>query len=591
MAITQLSPGVAVTETDLTNVTPAIDPADAAFAAAFTWGPDDAITEINSANELASTFGEPDSDTAANWFTAASFLAYAGSLLVIRTVGTAAAKAKDSGSKIEASYYGSRGNRITVSVLDTADFASGSLHTHANLFDSSPTGVGELHVVVSDSTDGVLETFQFVNSTEGHKAASGASDYIDDVLTNSSSYVNSIATASSGSSTITAAEYALVGGVDDDDTDSTNAVDQVVAAFNVVADGDGSIDYAAGPPATGTVIGATDAAALTTGTAVGNVISASAGAGTTIDIVTTAAEVATAGGNHSTKRLDGYALVEDPEAVDIALTFAGADEDGAIATGLTAIAESRTDCVAFASAPLSVVAAAGTATAIADAVVASSWKGAMPDSSFLVLDSGYKSMYDRYNDEFVNVPLNGDIAGLCVFTDAAADPWFSPAGLNRGSIKNVVNLIFSPTKPARDTLYKAGVNPVSSFTGQGTVLFGDKTHQSRPSSFDRINVRRLMIHIEKQVGRAARSLLFEFNDEFTRASFVNMVTPTLRQIQGRRGIQDFLVICDTSNNTTAVVEANQFVGSVLIKPNYSVNFIQLNFVAVRTGVAFSEIVL
>jgi phage tail sheath protein FI len=152
-------------------------------------------------------------------------------------------------------------------------------------------------------------------------------------------------------------------------------------------------------------------------------------------------------------------------------------------------------------------------------------------------------------------------------------------------------LIFSPTKPARDTLYKAGVNPVSSFTGQGTVLFGDKTHQSRPSSFDRINVRRLMIHIEKQVGRAARSLLFEFNDEFTRASFVNMVTPTLRQIQGRRGIQDFLVICDTSNNTTAVVEANQFVGSVLIKPNYSVNFIQLNFVAVRTGVAFSEIVL
>ena len=200
-------------------------------------------------------------------------------------------------------------------------------------------------------------------------------------------------------------------------------------------------------------------------------------------------------------------------------------------------------------------------------------------------------MYNRYLDGMAQVPLNGDIAGLCVFTDDVSDPWFSPAGINRGSIKNVVNLVYSPTKIDRDKLYKASINPVASFTGQGTILFGDKTFLNRPSSFDRINVRRLMIFLEKMIGRAARSLLFEFNDEFTRATFVNMVTPTLRDVQGRRGISEFLVICDESNNTPEVIDRNEFVGSILVKPNRSINFIQLNFVAVRTGVEFSEVAL
>jgi phage tail sheath protein FI len=215
---------------------------------------------------------------------------------------------------------------------------------------------------------------------------------------------------------------------------------------------------------------------------------------------------------------------------------------------------------------------------------------ALTKSSYAVMDSGYKYQYDKYNDLYRWVPLNGDIAGLCVRTDAERDPWFSPAGLNRGIIKNVVKLAWNPTKAERDSIYKAGVNPVVTFPGEGTLLYGDKTLLNRPSAFDRINVRRLFIVLEKSIAKAARSSLFEFNDEFTRAAFVNIVEPYLREVQGRRGIFDYRVICDTTNNTAEVIDQNQFVGDIYIKPARSINFIQLNFTAVRTGVEFEEIV-
>jgi phage tail sheath protein FI len=206
------------------------------------------------------------------------------------------------------------------------------------------------------------------------------------------------------------------------------------------------------------------------------------------------------------------------------------------------------------------------------------------------MDSGYKYMYDRYNDIYRWVPLNGDIAGLCVRTDNTNDAWWSPAGFNRGNIKNVVKLAWNPRKAERDVLYPAGVNPVVTFPGQGTVLFGDKTLQAKPSAFDRINVRRLFIVLEKAISTASKYSLFEFNDAFTRAQFKNLVTPYLRTIQGRRGITDFLVVCDETNNTPAIIDSNQFVGDIYIKPARSINFIQLNFVAVGTGVQFSEVV-
>tara|TARA_B110001469_G_scaffold126666_1_gene144949 strand:- start:1548 stop:2150 length:603 start_codon:yes stop_codon:yes gene_type:complete len=198
-------------------------------------------------------------------------------------------------------------------------------------------------------------------------------------------------------------------------------------------------------------------------------------------------------------------------------------------------------------------------------------------------------MYDKYNDVFRFVPLNGDTAGLCAFTDQIADSFFSPAGFNRGNVRGAVKLSFNPTKAERDELYKARINPVVNFPGQGVVLFGDKTALSKPSAFDRINVRRLFLLLEKAISTAAKFQLFEFNDEFTRAQFRNLVEPFLRDIQGRRGITDFSVIADGTNNTGEVIDRNEFVADIFIKPARSINFISLNFIAVRTGVSFSEV--
>ena len=206
------------------------------------------------------------------------------------------------------------------------------------------------------------------------------------------------------------------------------------------------------------------------------------------------------------------------------------------------------------------------------------------------MDSGWKYLYDKYNDVYRWVPLNGDVAGLAARTDQTNDPWFSPAGFSRGNIKNVVKLAWTPKQGDRDDLYKIGVNPVVSFPGQGVVLYGDKTLLNRPSAFDRINVRRLFIALEKTISRYAKDNLFEFNDEFTRSQFKNVVEPFLRTVKARRGITDYLVVCDSTNNTEDVIDRNEFVGSIFVKPSRAINFIQLNFVAVRSGVSFQEVV-
>ena len=250
------------------------------------------------------------------------------------------------------------------------------------------------------------------------------------------------------------------------------------------------------------------------------------------------------------------------------------------------MAENRRDCLVFLSPEQSDV-VNNSGNEVADI---KSLRDTFTSSSYAVMDSGSKYQYDKYNDVYRWIPLNGDVAGLCARSDLERDPWFSPAGFNRGQIKNVVKLSWNPTKAERDSLYKAGINPVVTFPGEGTVLYGDKTLLSRPSAFDRINVRRLFIVLEKAIARAARSSLFEFNDEFTRAQFVNLVEPFLRDVQGRRGIYDYRVVCDTTNNTPEVIDRNEFVGDIYVKPARSINFIQLNFVAVRTGVSFNEVV-
>ena len=223
-----------------------------------------------------------------------------------------------------------------------------------------------------------------------------------------------------------------------------------------------------------------------------------------------------------------------------------------------------------------------------DAVIA--FRNAITNSSYAVIDSGYKYMYDRYNDVYRWVPLNGDIAGLCARTDNTNDPWWSPAGYNRGILKNVAKLAYNPSEAERDSLYKSDVNPVINIAGSGTLLYGDKTALGKPSAFDRINVRRLFIVLEKAISLAAKYTLFEFNDSFTRTQFRNLIEPYLRDVQGRRGIYDFKVVCDETNNTPEVIDSNRFIGDIYIKPARSINFIQLNFIAVRTGVSFNEII-
>jgi len=286
-----------------------------------------------------------------------------------------------------------------------------------------------------------------------------------------------------------------------------------------------------------------------------------------------------------------YDQFASAEASDISLVLSGKNKLNSYAQLVNYlidnIAEVRKDCVVFASPSKEDVVGKSGSTA-SDAIIAT--KANMRPSSYAVMDSGYKYMYDRYNDLYRWIPLNGDVAGMCARTDSTNDAWWSPAGINRGQLKNLVRLAYNPSKAERDVLYAASINPVVTFPGQGTILYGDKTLLGKPSAFDRINVRRLFIVLEKAIARASRSTLFEFNDTFTRSQFRNLVVPYLRDIQSRRGITDFLVVCDETNNTPEVVDRNEFIGDIYIKPARSINFIQLNFVAVRSGVAFSEVV-
>ena len=306
---------------------------------------------------------------------------------------------------------------------------------------------------------------------------------------------------------------------------------------------------------------------------------------------------------------DAYDLFKSPEDVDISLVLQGKPKGGVtVSTGRTVKnfmlsnyiidnicggssfdpqnPNGRRDCVAFVSPDIDTV-----LNNVGDeALDVKAWRGALRSSSYAVMDSGYGYFYDRYNKVFRWIPLNGSIAGLCARTDQTNDAWWSPAGFNRGQIKDIVKLAWNPRKSERDIIYPAGVNPVVTFPGEGTVLYGDRTLQSKPSAFDRINVRRLFIVLEKAISVAAKYSLFEFNDAFTRAQFKNLVVPYLRTVKGRRGITDFLVVCDETNNTPQIIDTNQFVGDIYIKPARSINFIQLNFIAVPTGVQFSEVV-
>jgi hypothetical protein len=563
----QLSPGVVTSEIDLTTAVPSSGTTTGAFAGVFQWGPAEFPRQVENEVRLVEFFGKPDNNTAVSFFTCANFLTYGNDLRVVRAVnGSNTRTATSSGNttfliKNEDEYFtnyyssntanagawvaryaGALGNSLKVSVWANTNQTHFDAWTYKSYFDAVPgtsafvSSVGgsndEMHIVVVDE-DGLF-TGTSGTVLETFPFLSKASDAKDSV--GNSNYYKDVLWRKS--------KYIYW-------TDHPDA-------------GNTALTW-------GTTSAGKAFAQLVNVSAV-HTTSLSGGA----DGVVLAGNVQT-----------GYGKFIDGDLIDVSLIMTGDAEPATALYAINSVAEVRKDCVVFVSPALANVTSSTPSTDVVNYR-----KNALSNvsSSYAVMDSGWKYQYDKYNDKYRWIPLNGDVAGLCVRTDLERDAWYSPAGSSRGQIKNVIKLAYYPAKADRDTLYKNGVNPVVSFAGEGTILFGDKTMLSKPSAFDRINVRRLFITLEKAIARAAKAQLFEFNDEFTRSQFVSIVEPFLRTVKGRRGITDFKVVCNSTNNTQDVIDRNEFVGDIYVKPNRSINFIQLNFVAVRTGVSFDEVV-
>ena len=657
----QVSPGVLVTEKDLTNVIPAVSTTSGGIVITAEKGPIDEITTISSEKELLDTFGKPTANNFEEWLSAANFLGYGNNLKVVRPItGTVNAVSTGTAPLIKntedylsnyltstgagtvtdigpfaAREAGTLGNNLKVSMC-TNSTAFGPHSMSGNLVADASAAIGDTTITVDDGSlmqvGDILEfgdASGFTDVPSGHyykitaisthvltiarfNPGTGATEtgglrhaVVDNaVMRRHWEYYFQFSNAPTTTDDVLAAggsldEIHIV--VVDEDGGITGTVGSILETFEGLSQAhdaktaQGSSNYypnvlyaqskfiywidhlatlSDGVAKTGTTFDNTVGDAF--------VVSSTSLASGTDDFTATNGEIALA-----------YEKFADAENVDVSLLICGPSQTGADATGDTKatavmdIATARKDCVAFVSPARADV--VDVANAITQAANVKSFAEGLPSTSYAVIDSGYKYMYDKYNDVFRFVPLNGDTAGLCARTDSIADPWFSPGGFNRGQVRGAVKLAFNPNQTQRDELYKARVNPVVSFPGQGTVLFGDKTAQSKPSAFDRINVRRLFIVLEKACATAAKFQLFEFNDEFSRANFRNLVEPFLRDVQGRRGITDFSVVCDDSNNTGDVIDRNEFRADIFIQPARSINFIQLNFIATRTGIAFSEV--
>lgn len=581
--INQLSPGIVVNEVDLTGIVPGVSTSVGAFVGQFTWGPCDTPILITDENELVSIFGKPsalESESFAGqcFFSCASFLAYTNALYTVRSVNSTAKNASSNANAsfliknesqyegiyeftsntynatFAAKYPGRLGNSLTVSLC--ANTSAFSAWAYRYYFDNAPgtsnfvydkTGLNtandELHLVVIDSSgdfsgkaNTILEKFSYLSKATDAIDVNGISAYYKTHLKENSQYVYALDFP----------QYA--------NTSSTwgKASTQVGTYFN---------------PSN-----------LTVSFSGGN-----------NGITVTDADL-----------LNNWYIFKNKDQYEISLMFAGSSTANVAKNVLDNVVlgvESETptvgrkDSMLFISPKLSAV--YNNPNQEVNAIITNSdslLNEFNRSSSYVVADCGWKKMFDRYNNLYRWVPLNADIAGLCAYTDTVADPWYSPGGYNRGKLKNVVSLAWSPNLGERDQLYKNGINPVISQRGEGIILLGDKTLQSKPSAFDRINVRRLFITLEKAISRAARYTLFEFNDDFTRAQFVALIEPYLRTVKGRRGIIDYKVVCDESNNTPDIIDRNGFVGDIYIKPARSINFIQLNFVAVKTGVEFTTVI-
>ena len=632
--MTQLSPGVQVREIDLSGIIPSVSTTEGGFAGQFNWGPVGERVLIESENELVRVFGEPDNNNADDWWTAANFLAYSNKLWLVRTVdedntdlnlrARNATASNTSGFLVKnedvyldqfadgsldtthstgpwiAKFPGDLGNSLSVSICPSSEAFESNLTGTVDIVagEKTVTGTG------TNFTSEIIVGDLLLVNNETHKIGAVISDT---ELTINTRHVTG-ATAEEAvrrwewyaevdTAPNTSVFADTMGGENDElhvvvvDTTGiiTNQPDTVLEIFpNMSLSKDarkdnGSTNYyknrlntesryvwwAAHP----------DQLPLAGGLS-----------STTYTIHNLPISHQLVGGNNGTnigndERLRGFNKFRSTEDVEISMILGGAANQTVAVHIINNIAEQRADCVAFLSPPR--------ATAVNnegdEAVDIVNFRNTLPSTSYATIDSGWKYQYDLYNDVFRYVPLNGDTAGLYVRTDSQRDPWYAAAGFNRGHVKNVVRLAWNPSKTDRDLLYKNGINPVATFPGEGTVLWGNKTMLNKPSAFDRMNVRRLFLVLEKAISRASQYFLFEFNDEFSRQSFVNLVEPYLRDVQGRRGITDFRVICNETNNTPEVIDRNEFIGTILIQPARTAEFITLNFVATRTGISFEEV--
>ena len=559
----QVSPGVQVREIDLTNVVPAVSTSIGATVVQAIWGPVEEIVTITSEKDLVDTFGTPTAATAAYFLNAASFLKYGNNLKVVRSVNTGALNATSG----------------------VSGAGTGLLVKNKDVYDNSYVdGQGAVGIWAAKYPGQVGNSLK-VSLCPANSTAYTGWTYKDQFtgVPGTSTYASTVGGSADEMHIIVIDEDGVITGVAGTILEKFAFVSQArdAKAF------DGSTNYYK------EVINSTSKYIWWMDHIVGLADAGNAASGSTFTTTTTATTVSLAGGADGTD-LDvgdidtGFQLFNDAETVDVNLLIGAptlASSDGVTqANNLIAIAENRKDLVCFISPPLA--ATVGNATPSATVIA---FADQLTSSSYGFLDSSSVKVYDKYNDVYRWIPACGHMAGLCANTDEVADAWFSPGGYNRGQLLGITRIAFNPKKAERDDLYKKRVNPIVSFPGEGTILFGDKTLQSKPSAFDRINVRRLFIVLEKAIATAAKYQLFELNDEFTRAMFRNMTEPFLREIKGRRGITDFKVVCDSTNNTGEVIDTNQFVADIYIKPARSINFITLNFIATRTGVDFAEI--
>jgi hypothetical protein len=617
-----VSPSVTVREIDATASIPAIATPPAAIAGVFRWGPTNEKILITSENELVSRFGKPTDDNAETFFVAADYLSYSNALYVTRVVSADANTA--SGTYFDAKYPGELGNALRVGYVTSANSYSEVL-TDPLLLENT----GMTDVITINTNEFLLIT------TDDFRTVLGENDIIrvgnDDI-----GYQNLLVNTANTVVTTTIEDGGTANTADDITITTYTYRITFKNRYSLSATSYKELNYErvwgysylfSGPPVAGSMhIVVEDTSGIISGAA-GTVLevyeNVSRTPNTTLsdgtnnyyrtvienrsawivaDAVDTLDDASnedgyeslTGGGDGDSeseislgKLALGYDLYRDAQEIDIAFVLQGKAISANLANYIISnIADRRKDCVAFISPPYAEVVAPSNPQEKLTRVIA--FRNQVQNSSYFFMDSGYKYRYDKYNDKYRWVPLNGDMAGLC----SRIDPWESPAGYKRGIIKNVVKLAFNPNKEQRDQLYGSDVNPVISQVGQGVLLFGDKTGlgTATGSAFTRINVRRLFITLEKAIATVSASFLFDFNDEFTQTQFRNLVEPFLRDIQGRRGIIDFRVVSDASVNTPDVIDRNIFRGNIFVKPSRTINFIELTFIATRTGVEFDEIV-